>query len=62
MNTKLTLSIDYKIIKQAKKFANQRNKSLSKLIEDYLGGIIKGFIIGNSITGEKHSKIEELNL
>ena len=40
MNTKLTLSIDYKIIKQAKKFAKQRNKSLSKLIEDYLGGII----------------------
>ena len=40
MNTKLTLSIDDKIIKQAKEFAKQRNKSLSKLIEDYLGGII----------------------
>ena len=40
MNTKLPLSIDDKIIKQAKEFAKQRNKSLSKLIEDYLGGII----------------------
>ncbi len=39
MNTKLTLSLDDKIIKQAKEFAKQRNKSLSKLIEDYLGGI-----------------------
>lgn len=39
MNTKLTLSLDEKIIKQAKEFAKQRNKSLSKLIEDYLGGI-----------------------
>ena len=40
MNTKLTLSIDDKIIKQAKEFAKQRNKSLSKLVEDYLAGII----------------------
>ncbi|PJZ44750.1 DUF6364 family protein [Leptospira brenneri] len=39
MNTKLTLSLDDKIIKRAKEFAKQRNKSLSKLIEDYLGGI-----------------------
>ena len=40
MNTKLPLSIDDKIIKQAKEFAKQRNKSLSKLVEDYLAGII----------------------
>ena len=39
MNTKLTLSIDDKIIKQAKEFAKLRNKSLSKLIEDYLSGV-----------------------
>lgn len=39
MNTKLTLSLDDRIIKQAKEFAKQRNKSLSKLIEDYLAGI-----------------------
>ncbi|WP_411821948.1 DUF6364 family protein [Leptospira sp. 'Mane'] len=39
MNTKLTLSLDDKIIKKAKEFAKQRNKSLSKLIEDYLDGI-----------------------
>ncbi|MCW7481094.1 DUF6364 family protein [Leptospira kanakyensis] len=39
MNTKLTLSIDDKIIKHAKEFAKQRNKSLSRLVEDYLDGL-----------------------
>jgi len=36
MTTKLTLSIDDSIIGKAKKFAKSQNKSLSKLIENYL--------------------------
>ncbi|HVB02247.1 MAG TPA: DUF6364 family protein [Chitinophagaceae bacterium] len=36
MNTKLTLSLDGKVINQAKKYAKSKNISLSKLIESYL--------------------------
>ena len=36
MSTKLTLSIDGAVIRQAKAFARQRRKSLSKLVEEYL--------------------------
>lgn len=35
MNKKLTLSLDDKIIKQAKSYANEHNESLSKLVEKY---------------------------
>ena len=36
MDTKLTLSLDRKVIEQAKKYAQKKNISLSKLIEAYL--------------------------
>ncbi|HVY75351.1 MAG TPA: DUF6364 family protein [Puia sp.] len=36
MDTKLTLSLDKKVIEQAKKYARKKNISLSKLIEAYL--------------------------
>ena len=36
MGTKLTLSIDGAVIRQAKAFARHRRKSLSKLVEEYL--------------------------
>ena len=36
MSTKLTLSIDSAVIRQAKAFARHRRKSLSKLVEEYL--------------------------
>jgi hypothetical protein len=36
MEARLTLSIDKKIIEQAKKYARKRNTSISKLIENYL--------------------------
>lgn len=35
METKLTLSMDNKVIEKAKKFARKNHTSLSKLIEDY---------------------------
>jgi hypothetical protein len=40
MNTKLTLSIDKNIIEKAKKYAKNRHKSVSKLIENYLKNIV----------------------
>lgn len=37
MDTKLTLKLDNSIIQQAKSYAKEKNTSLSKLIESYLG-------------------------
>ena len=39
--TKLTLSIDSKVIASAKKYSRKKGTSLSKLIEDYLVKITK---------------------
>ncbi len=36
MTTKLTLSLEKNVINQAKKFAREKNKSLSRIIEEYL--------------------------
>lgn len=40
MDTKLTLKLDNAIIEQAKSYAKEKNTSLSKLIESYLGKIV----------------------
>lgn len=36
MNTKLTLTIEQEIIKRAKEYAKDKNRSLSDIIENYL--------------------------
>ncbi len=36
MNTKLTLTIEQKVIQRAKKYAKQKGRSLSDIIENYL--------------------------
>lgn len=36
MNTKLTLTIEKEVIKKAKKYAKDKNRSLSDIIENYL--------------------------
>jgi len=41
MNTKLTLTIEQAIIKKAKKYARQKGRSLSDIIENYLKIITK---------------------
>ncbi len=35
MTTKLTLSLDDKVIERAKRYSEKRGKSLSKVVEDY---------------------------
>lgn len=40
MNSKLTLSIDKEVIDKAKKYAKERHKSVSKIIENYLKNIV----------------------
>jgi len=41
MTTKLTLSMDPDIIRKAKIYARQQNRSLSNLIESYLRSLIE---------------------
>lgn len=41
MDTKLTLKLDHVIIEQAKLYAQEKNTSLSKLIESYLGKLVE---------------------
>ena len=50
MNTKLTLTIQQSIIEKAKKYAHERNRSLSDLIENYL----------KALTDEREMPDEEL--
>lgn len=39
MSTKLTLSIDETVVAEAKEYAKESGKSLSKIIEGYLRGL-----------------------
>jgi len=39
MNTKLTLNLNSKVITRAKKYANSKETSLSKLVESYFDSI-----------------------
>jgi hypothetical protein len=41
MNTKLTLTIDKSVIKQAKAYAEQQGRSLSAVVENYLKAVTK---------------------
>ena len=52
MTTKLTLSLEKDVINQAKKFAREKNKSLSRIIEEYL----------MELTAKKNVKLEKNSL
>lgn len=39
MLTKLTLTIDENIVERAKEFAQEKNKSVSRIVEEYLRNI-----------------------
>ena len=41
MNTKLTLTIEHTVIERAKKYANDKGRSLSDIIENYLKAITR---------------------
>lgn len=52
MNTKLTLTIEGKIIERAKNYAKEKNRSLSDIIENYLKILTKD---------EQNNKRKKLN-
>ena len=41
MNTKLTLSIEERVIQQAKEYAKKNGRSLSNIVEEYLKSLAK---------------------
>jgi ribosomal protein L5 len=55
MTSKVTLSIDSKVIEAAKKYSEKKGVSLSKIIEDYLSKIT------SSKTKKTNSSIKELS-
>lgn len=52
MNTKLTLSLEEKVIAEAKTIAKKNGKSLSSLIENYLKSLIQQKDLGQEIAPE----------
>ena len=50
MNTKLTLTIEEKVIVKAKNYARKKNRSLSNLIENYLKAIANEDVVEESET------------
>jgi hypothetical protein len=42
MLTKLTLTIDQSVVAKAKEFAQEKNKSVSRIVEEYLRNIATG--------------------
>ena len=42
MLTKLTLTIDQEIVEKAKIFAHRKNKSISRMVEEYLSNVSSG--------------------
>ncbi|MEE8440886.1 MAG: DUF6364 family protein [Spirochaetia bacterium] len=50
MNTKLTLNINDVVIRKAKAFARSRHKSLSKLVEQYLGFVTNNTTVSPTIS------------
>ncbi len=58
MSTKLTLSLDSRVINFAKKIANKKNTSLSKIVENYFKTLIHQD--SNSKEFSKHSEIRSL--
>ena len=44
MQKKLTLTIDQHVVEQAKQYAKQRHRSVSRMVEDYLRKISTGEI------------------
>ncbi len=52
MLTKLTLTIDKSIVKEAKEYARKKNRSVSRIVEEYLQNITmnrESFTVSNEI-------------
>ena len=52
MNTKLTLNIDDSVIERAKRYAQRRQRSLSKVIQQYLEYVTRNDVEADEVTDE----------
>ena len=50
MLAKLTLTIEQSVIEQAKEYAHKKNRSVSRIVEDYLKNIVTNHEIGASFS------------
>ncbi len=58
METKLTLKLDKEVIQSVKKYAQNNNKSLSKLVESYFRNLVSE---GEKIKSTYSPLVEELS-
>jgi hypothetical protein len=59
MQKKLTLTIDQHVVEQAKRYAKQRHRSVSRMVEDYLRRISTGEIESNNNGGSRNSSLTD---
>lgn len=52
MNTKLTLNIDDSVVERAKRYAQRRQRSLSKVIQQYLEYVTRNDVEPEEVTVE----------
>ena len=53
MLAKLTLTIEQSVIEQAKEYAQKKNRSVSRIVEEYLKNIVTNHEIGTSFSKMK---------
>ena len=53
MLAKLTLTIEQSVIEQAKEYAQKKNRSVSRIVEEYLKNIVTNHDIGTSFSKMK---------
>jgi hypothetical protein len=58
MTTKLTLSIDEKLVQHAKDYAQSKNTSVSKLVSNYLSTLNSGVKL--TYSGELSARVRKL--
>ncbi len=56
MATKLTLSLDGKVIERAKRYSQKKGTSLSKLVEDYFNKLTQGTNVQKKISSLQELK------
>jgi hypothetical protein len=62
MTTKLTLTIEQRVIKTAKKYAQQKGRSLSDLVENYLRILSTGENQKNEVSSRVKRLAESIQL
>ena len=61
MLVKLTLSIEQSVIEQAKEYAQKKNRSVSRIVEDYLKNIVTDHEIEGTFSTLKSPKTDSIS-